>query len=160
MSVPDSTLPPALPSTVETELRTRLEGRLAESDLDTVIDTVHAVILRIEQTCHLSASSDALHADETEKLDRLVPGFAREYASVFLRGINHQIEWEKEDQSILREAQKRGMDYGFIIGIALVVGAVICGVTGAREVGMALAGASAVGMVGKFIDGWRRKGDS
>lgn len=147
----------SLPAELEAELRTALQP-LPASDRDRILATVQALIFKIEQNYHL-ASSDGLHAEEAACLDALVPGFAERYTALFLRGIEHQMHWETEDQAILKDAQKRGMNYGFIIGLALVIGAVICGMAGATGVGIALAGASAVGMVGKFVDGWRRRRD-
>lgn len=156
MVEPVTPTPGQPPSRIEEALRTHLEGKLSDTELISVMSLVHALVVNVQQNYHLTQRSD-LYADEAEKLDRLVPGFGQKYTDAFIRGIDHQIQWEKDDQSILRDAQRRGMDYGFIAAVLLVVGAVICGVMGAKEVGIALAGASAVGMVGKFIDGWRRK---
>lgn len=153
---PVGPVPNSLPSRIEEDLRTQLQGKLPEADLVSVMSLVHALVVNVQQNYHLTQRSD-LYADEAEKLELLVPGFGAKYADALIRGIHHQIEWEKEDQAILREGQKRGMDYGLIVAALLIIGAVVCGVMGAKEVGIALAGASALGMVGKFIDGRRHK---
>ena len=153
---PVGPVPNSLPSRIEEDLRTQLQGKLPEADLVSVMSLVHALVVNVQQNYHLTQRSD-LYADEAEKLELLVHGFGAKYADALIRGIHHQIEWEKEDQAILREGQKRGMDYGLIVAALLIIGAVICGVMGAKEVGIALAGASALGMVGKFIDGRRHK---
>lgn len=150
-----STLSP-LPSRIEEDLRIQLQGKLPETDLAQVMSLVHALVVNVQQNYHLTQRSE-LYADEAEKLERMVPGFGAKYADALIRGIHHQMEWEKEDQAILREGQKRGMNFGFFVAVLLIAGAVYCASVGATAIGIALAGASALGMVGKFIDGRRNK---
>ncbi len=156
MSDPQQSLLSAHQGTTQIEdvLQTELSTKLPAADLASVLSLVHAA--NVQQNYHLGPKSN-LHADDVERLEALAPGFGSKYADAFIAGIYSQMEWDKEDQSILRDGQKRGMNFGLVVSLSLIAGAVYCAHVEATAIGIALVGASALGMVGKFIDGRRNK---
>lgn len=74
-----------------------------------------------------------------------------------LDSMEKEQEWrhlmdEKALASTISETNK-GQNYGFIVMLSLVFGAVVCGVMGNSVVGVALVAAASVNVVRKFIDG-------
>lgn len=88
--------------------------------------------------------------------EEILPGAAERILAMAERQLDHQIDWER---TAIR-AQSRnafwGLSYGFIIGIALIGGAIFCATTGHEQVALALVGASALGLVPAFINAWKQ----
>jgi uncharacterized membrane protein len=72
---------------------------------------------------------------------------------------SHNFTWESRDQINAASHAKLGMWCGFGLGMALIVGAVVCGFIGQPLLGGGLVAASAVSMVPAFLNGRREKGD-
>jgi hypothetical protein len=148
------------------ELKNEIASALSEVG---VPEDARSKILAVVQTSisqHNYHFSDGpwIPAEAVKEIEVLCPGFTLKYSELmlergrlFLAGAEHRIQWEKSEQTENHALFRRGMNFGFLISLALIVGAVYCAYVGATAIGIALVGASALGMVGKFIDGRRNK---
>lgn len=158
---PDAAAEVHLPADVESAVKEALRGVVDDDKVPVVTRSLSALLVRLE-TRHVPAGS--LDVAEIEFLDRLAPEshFAERVMELTLqqgeldllrqRG---EIEGFQQRRDNIRDIQRLGMTFGFGLGLVLALGAVACALVGAWQVGVALAGASAFGMVAKFIDAWR-----
>lgn len=151
-----------LPAELENEIASVLSEVGVPEDTRSKILTV--VQNRISQHNYHFTTGPWIPAETVRDIDALCPGFGQKYTELMLErgrlalaGAEHRIQWERAEQAANHSIFRRGMDYGFIIAVLMVVGAVICGVMGAEKTAMALVGGAALSLVGKFIDGRRNK---
>ncbi|KAA0570153.1 DUF2335 domain-containing protein [Azospirillum sp. Sh1] len=88
--------------------------------------------------------------------EEIVPGAAERILAMAERQLDHQIDWERTAISAQARNAFWGLSYGFIIGIALIGGAIFCAVAGHEQVALALVGASALGLVPAFVNAWKQ----
>jgi len=145
-------------STLETELR---QLGVPEADWPKIVAVIQT---RISQHNYHLPDGPWIPHDSVQGIEALCPGFAQRYSDLLLeRGrvalahAEHEIAWEKSEQTAQRELLRRGMNFGLVVSLALILGAVYCASIGATAIGTVLVGAAALGMVGKFIDGSHHK---
>ncbi|RAU20425.1 hypothetical protein CU669_18400 [Paramagnetospirillum kuznetsovii] len=145
-------------SELESELR---KLGIPEAELPKVFAVIQT---RISQHNYHLPDGSWIHPDAVQGIDALCPGFAKRYSDLLLeRGrvalahAEHEIAWEKNEQASQSALLKKGMQFGFVVSLVLIMGAIYCATIGATLIGSILVGAAALGMVGKFIDGAHRK---
>ncbi len=87
------------------------------------------------------------------QFEKVLPGTADRIISMAEKSQDHQHDWN--DRALNSEINKGniGMYGGLFVSILLVVGSVVCAFLGQTVVAVALVGASAIGLVGRLIDG-------
>jgi len=142
-----------LPADIEAELdRATKQLNLSEDQRKVVLAQFRQLFFKVEQHHH---GPSLLHADEVERMERMAPGFAQKFGEALVEDMREENRFQTEEQRLRDKYQGRGMNYGLLIAILLIVGALICAWLDQEEVAIALVGAAALGMVAKFIEGWR-----
>lgn len=151
-----------LPVGLESELTTALqEAGVSEATRSKIIAVFQT---GISQHNYHFPDGPWVSKDIAEALDDIDPGFARQYAQLLLarmtlslRQGEHEIEWEKTEQLGQRTGHRLGLLAGVVLALSMVGGAVFCAFIGQKEVGLALVGASALGLIPHFVNSWRKK---
>lgn len=137
-----------------------------ETSKEEVADKVISIITEEIETY----SGNIPHPRHAEHWERILPGAANRILTMAEQRSTAAIEQIRADERILLAELKRddddsrrlanfktgGLVTGFLLGFAMVLGALYAGSQGQLALALALIGASALGTVGYFVNsGWR-----
>lgn len=131
------------------------DNEAASKQVDNVVDHIEKLPPKQQQMAMAKLemySGPIPHPDILEKYEKLYPGAAKSIIDNGVTESSHRRELEDKTIEYTRRDRKRRDWMGFIIGLVIIVVGALLIYLGHVVTGTILSGASALGLVGLFVD--------
>ena len=126
--------------------------KLPENDRTILIENFRTILIESEESEESESFFGPLPpASMFGEYDRVVPGSAERILRMAEREQAHRIDWETKALAGEIRQEQHGQWFGLLIAVLCICGAVYLAVNGQAVIAGILAGTTALGLVGRFI---------